>query len=152
MTCLDVMIMSHLYEYITQGTSGLVTHCGEDPGCSIINIREERVNMTIDEINKLDVAELDTFAQLARDKLPLPGTKKRMDDILNKPIVVLDFRINKSNKRENSQCLQIQFLDNQNVHVVFTGSAVLINQIQEIKDKLPMKTTVVKIDKYYSFS
>ena len=79
-------------------------------------------------------------------------TKKRLEEILNKKIVLLDFRITKSNKRENSECLQIQFLDDGDVHVLFTGSGVLIDQIQSIKDKLPLKTTVVKIDKYYSFS
>lgn len=108
--------------------------------------------MTIDEISHLDVDGLRCFADMARDKLPLPGTKKRLEEILNKKIVVLDFRITKSNKRENSDCLQIQFLCDGDVHVLFTGSGVLIDQIQAIKDKLPLKTVVVKIDKYYSFS
>lgn len=108
--------------------------------------------MTIDEIRRLDVDGLESFADLARDKLPMPGVKKRLDEILNKKIVILDFRISKSNKRENSECLQIQFLCDGDVFVLFTGSGVLINQIQAVKDKLPLKTTVVKIDKYYSFS
>ena len=123
---------------------------GEDPGCSILNTGNDV--MTIDEIRNLDVDGLDSFANLARDKLPMPGVKKRLDEILNKKIVILDFRITKSNKRENSECLQIQFLCDGDVFVLFTGSGVLINQIQAIKDKLPLKTTVVKIDKYYSFS
>ena len=108
--------------------------------------------MTIDEINKLNINSLNTFAELARDKLPMPGIKKRLEQILNRNIVILDFRITKSNKRENSECLQIQFLLDGDVCVLFTGSVVLIDQIQSIKDNLPLKTTVVKIDKYYSFS
>lgn len=131
----------------------MVTVYGEDPGCSILNkYKQENNTMTIDEIKNLDVDGLDSFAKLAQDKLPMPGTKKRLEEILNKKIVLLDFRITKSNKRENSECLQIQFLDDGDVHVLFTGSGVLIDQIQSIKDKLPLKTTVVKIDKYYSFS
>lgn len=108
--------------------------------------------MTIDEVSNLNLDGLGTFAELARDKLPMPGTKKRLDEILNKKIVILDFRITKSNKRENSQCLQMQFLCDGNIHVLFTGSGVLIDQIQSIRDNLPLKTVVVKIDKYYSFS
>ncbi len=108
--------------------------------------------MTIEEIKSLDVDGLNSFADLARDKLPMPGVKKRLDEILNKKIIILDFSITKSSKRENSECLQIQFLCDGDVFVLFTGSVVLIDQIQAIKDKLPLKTTVVKIDKYYSFS
>ena len=108
--------------------------------------------MTIEEIKALNVNAVECFANFARDKLPMPGTKKRLEEILNKEIIILDFRITKSNKRENSECLQFQFLCDGDVFVLFTGSGVLINQIQAIKDKLPLKTTVVKIDKYYSFS
>lgn len=108
--------------------------------------------MTIEEIKSLDVNSLESFAKFARDKLPLPGTKRRLEEILNKEIVILDFRITRSNKRENSECLQIQFLSDGDAFVLFTGSVVLIDQIKSISDKLPLKTTVVKIDKYYSFS
>ncbi len=108
--------------------------------------------MTADEIKCLNLDELSSFAEYARDKLPMPGMKKRLEEILNKPIVILDYRITKSNKRENSECLQIQFWCDGDIFVLFTGSVVLIDQIKAVKDKLPLKTTVVKIDKYYSFS
>ena len=108
--------------------------------------------MTIDEIKHLDIGSCEQFAVIARDKLPMPGKKKRLEEILNKEIVIVDFRISKSIKRENSECLQIQFIEDGEVYIVFTGSVVLIDQIQTIKDKLPLKTTIVKIDKYYSCS
>ena len=76
--------------------------------------------MTIDEIRRLDVNEIEKFADFAHDKLPMPGQKKRLEEILNKPITVVDFRITKSNKRENSECLQIQFLYDNDVFVLFT--------------------------------
>ena len=50
--------------------------------------------------------------------------------------------------------MQFQFkLDNQ-VCVAFTGSAVLMDQMQSARenDKIPFVGTIVKIDKYYSFS
>ena len=108
--------------------------------------------MTIDEIRHLNVDNCERFSVIAHDKLPMPGKKRRLEEILNKEIVIVDFRISKSTKRENSDCLQIQFIDSGEVYVLFTGSVVLIDQIQAIKDKLPLKTTVVKIDKYYSCS
>ncbi len=108
--------------------------------------------MTIDEIKRLNTDALESFSVFAHDKLPMPGKKKRLDEILDKVISVVDFRITKSNKRENSDCLQIQFVLDNEVYVLFTGSVVLIDQIQSVKEKLPFKTTIVKIDKYYSFS
>ena len=34
----------------------------------------------------------------------------------------------------------------------FTGSGVLIDQISSVGENIPFNTTVVKIDRYYSFS
>ena len=108
--------------------------------------------MTLDDIAKLSVDDCPQFAVFARDKLPLPGVKKRLDEILNKEILVVDFRITKSKKREGSECLQMQFVCDGVVCVAFTGSSVLSNQIQEIQSNIPFRTCVTKIDKYYSFS
>lgn len=111
-----------------------------------------REMMTIDEIGRLDADACPAFAVFAKDKLPMPGVKKRLDEILNKDILVVDFRMTKSKKREGSDCLQIQFVCDGIVCVAFTGSAVLANQIQSVTDKIPFRTCVTKVDKYYSFS
>ncbi len=108
--------------------------------------------MTIDDIKKLDKSNCPKFAVFARDKLPMPGDKKFMNDILNREITVTDFRITGSKKRNGTDCLQMQFLLGDSICVVFTGSSVLIDQIQSVKDNIPFTATIVKIDKYYSFS
>ncbi len=108
--------------------------------------------MTIDDIKKLDKTNCPKFSVFARDKLPMPGDKKFMNDILNREITVTDFRISGSKKRNGTDCLQLQFLLGDSIFVVFTGSSVLIDQIQSVKDNIPFSTTIVKIDKYYSFS
>ncbi len=108
--------------------------------------------MTLDEIGNVKVESCPSFSVFAKDKLPMPGIKKRLDEILNKEILVVDFRMTKSKKREGSDCLQIQFVCDGVVCVVFTGSSVLANQIQEVSDKIPFRTCVTKVDKYYSFS
>lgn len=111
--------------------------------------------MTLDEIQNLDRASCPSFAVFARDKLPMPGTKLRLDQILNREILVTDFRITKSKHHPGQDCLQIQFLMNQDeddVYVAFTGSSVLMDQILSVGDNMPFRATVVKIDRYYSFS
>lgn len=108
--------------------------------------------MTIDDIRNFNLDECKKFASFAHDKLPMAGTKKRLDEVLNQEIVIFDFRITKSTKREGSDCLQLQFLLNGEVYILFTGSVVLLDQIQAAKENMPFKTTIIKIDKYYSFS
>lgn len=108
--------------------------------------------MILTDIQKIKDQQFHSFAEFARDKLPMPGDKKHLNEILNREILVLDFRITDSKKRQDGKCLQLQFLMDDNVYVAFTGSGVLINQMQNAREKLPFRATVVKIDKYYSFS
>ena len=37
-------------------------------------------------------------------------------------------------------------------YIVFTGSGVLIDQIEKYKDNLPFYVTIKKIDRYYTFT
>ena len=108
--------------------------------------------MTLDEIKKVSMMSCPKFSAFAKNQLPMPGNKKRLDDILNREITVVDFRLRKSTKRDGTECLQMQFLLDDEVCVLFTGSSVLINQIKEAKDNIPFVGTVVKMDRYYSFS
>lgn len=108
--------------------------------------------MTLDEIKKVNTQTCPKFSAFAKNQLPMPGNKKRLDDILNREITVVDFRLRKSTKRDGTECLQMQFLLDDEVCVVFTGSSVLINQVKEAKDNIPFAGTVVKLDRYYSFS
>lgn len=108
--------------------------------------------MTFDEIKQLTSKPHKKFSEIARDKLPMPGRKVRIDDILNKDIEIVDFRVRKSTKRENTECLQLQFVYNNEVCILFTGSVVLLDQIQSVKEEFPVDTKIVKIDKYYAFS
>ena len=75
-----------------------------------------------------------------------------MNDLLNREITITDYRITSSKKRNGTDCLQFQFLMDDKPCVAFTGSSVLIDQIQAAKGNIPFRATIVKIDKYYSFS
>ena len=108
--------------------------------------------MTPAQVLNLDKTKFPAFAVFARGKLPLPGVKMRLDQILNREILVTDFRIMKSKHHPGQECLQFQYLLDSQVCVSFTGSGVLMDQISSVGDNIPFNTTVVKIDRYYSFS
>ena len=108
--------------------------------------------MTPAQVLNLDKNKFPSFAVFARGKLPLPGVKMRLEQILNREILVTDFRIMKSKHHPDQDCLQFQYLLDNQVCVSFTGSCVLIDQISSVGENIPFNTTVVKIDRYYSFS
>lgn len=90
----------------------------------------------------------------------LTGDKVKMTDILGRPIVVTGYNVTKS-KRNDGECLKMQFhyVDEDSLHVVFTGSQILIEQIQqaaaEIKElgqEFKLETTVHSNTGYYTFT
>lgn len=108
--------------------------------------------MTFEEIEKLKQQQCPRFSDFAKDQLPMPGVKKHLDSVINREIMIVDHRIRNSTKRDGTQCLQLQFIMDGEVCVLFTGSSVLINQTKAFVDKIPFKCTISKIDKYYSFA
>lgn len=73
----------------------------------------------------------------------LLGDKLKIERIIGKQISVEAFRIEPSDF--TGECLYIQFLMNGNRHVVFTGSAFLLNMIKQVpEEKFPFTTTIVK--------
>ena len=108
--------------------------------------------MKINDIKNLDPEKCEAFSDFAGSKMPMPGEKKYLRQVIDKKIIVVDFRVMASKKRQNSQCLQIQFVLDGEVCVAFTGSGVLLDQIQSFEDKLPFTATIKKIDDYYTFS
>lgn len=90
------------------------------------------------------------FSEFTKENI-LDGNKIKIDDVLNKEIIITDFSI-KSSKHNSGEYLTLQIeIDNER-HVIFTGSEVLIKQIERYKDEIPFLTTIRKINKYYSFT
>jgi len=94
------------------------------------------------------------FSDFSEETGPLEGDKAKLKDILNKEITVTGYKIKKSNytKTSGDQYLTLQFKINGDKKIFFTGSGVLIEQVEKYADKIPFITTVIKIDKYYTFS
>ncbi len=92
------------------------------------------------------------FCDFAEDVRLFEGTKKKIDDILNQEILILDFKIKESKKRQGTSYATIQFRQGDTCHIAFTGSGVIIAQLTRYKENLPFYATIKKIDKYYTFA
>ena len=86
----------------------------------------------------------------------LEGDKMRIDEMLKQAIVVTGARISKSkySKNNTGKCLTLQyrFVDNPKLYIIFSGSDVLISQVEEHMKQIPFETEILKINRYYTFS
>ncbi len=97
------------------------------------------------------------FSDFAANEGPMDGKKVRIDEVLNVEIVLLAFRMKESKYKSSSasdcMTLQFEYPDKPGEHyVLFTGSTVLMDQLQRYQDKLPFLATIRKFDKYFSLT
>lgn len=90
------------------------------------------------------------FSDFSKESV-LDGDKIKIDDIVNEEIELLAFNIKESKYKEKNY-LTIQIKRNDKKYVAFTGSEVLIDQVKKYESELPFKTTIRKINKYYSLT
>lgn len=96
------------------------------------------------------------FKDFAKDdNKPIEGEKVRLEDYINKEIIISEYKIRDSNFKEKyDKYATVQFYEerNKDKRIFFSGSTVLINMLEKYKDKIPFITTIRKIGKYYSFT
>ena len=104
------------------------------------------------------------FSDFAEKANPImDGRKIPLDDILDKDgrggkeVILLNFRISNSkyDDAKNPRCLTVQFAfpgKEDEHYVFFSGSSVLMEQIEAHKDKLTFSTIVKRVGKYFTFS
>jgi hypothetical protein len=94
------------------------------------------------------------FTDFARERIPLDGEKTRLDDIINREILIIGHSIKRSRYDKNSsgKFLTLQFELADERRVLFTGSDVLIEQMEKYGDQIPFAATIKKIDRYYTLS
>jgi len=94
------------------------------------------------------------FSEFAREAQPLEGSKIKIDEIINREILIINYKIHDSRfkKKDCEKCLTLQFEMEEGLHVLFTGSNVLIDQIEKYRHEIPFYTTIKKIDRYYTFT
>lgn len=92
------------------------------------------------------------FSDFADESKSFEGDKKKIDEILNQEILVLDYVVKDSKQRKDSRYVTIQFRLKDVNYIAFSGSAVLMEQLEKYKANIPFYTQIKKIDKYYTFS
>ena len=80
------------------------------------------------------------------------GDKIKISKILNREIVVLNFKIENS-KFNDGKCLSLQIELNQTKHIIFTGSTMLSESIKQVpQDGFPFKAIIVQENETYQFT
>uniref|UniRef100_A0A6M3M1B5 Uncharacterized protein n=1 Tax=viral metagenome TaxID=1070528 RepID=A0A6M3M1B5_9ZZZZ len=98
------------------------------------------------------MTEYPRFSDFAEESKSFDGDKKKIDDISNQEILIIDYKIKDSKQHKGSQYVTIQFKIDDVNYIVFTGSKVLSEQLEKYKDNIPFYTQIKKIDKYYTFT
>ena len=97
---------------------------------------------------------LKRFADFAQEEGPLDGEKVKLDSILNLEIVITGFKVKKSKygSSNSGNCLTVQFEQDGERKIFFTGSEVLMQQLEKYGGEIPFAATVKRIDRYYTLS
>lgn len=82
------------------------------------------------------------------------GDKIKIERILNREIVIHDYRITDSKYNDGKgKCLHLQIEIGGIKHVVFTGSAALLEIVQQIPQSgFPFITTIIKDNDRFEFT
>lgn len=105
-------------------------------------------------VQKQKLSLMNRFSDFSEEKTQLEGDKISIDEVLNREIVVNDFRIAKSKypKNKSGDYLTLQIEINELKKVIFTGSDVLISQCKRYSDKMPFLAEIKKVNRYYTFT
>lgn len=98
------------------------------------------------------MAEKKRFADFANKHVPLAGKKLKITDVFDREIEILGYRVSASKYDKHGPCLQLQFVLAQELCVLFSGSAVLLEQVEAYKGEMPFVTTIKQIGKFYTFT
>ena len=73
------------------------------------------------------------------------GDKIKIERVLNVEISVFSYKIEDSKKKPGTKFMTIQIEKGNDKNVIFTGSTVLMDMIEQVpKDKFPFKTKITK--------
>jgi len=95
------------------------------------------------------------FSDFSHEREVLECDKVKIDSILNREITITGYSIKKSRYGNNNsgKYLTLQYEDdNGEKKVLFTGSDVLIEQMEKYANEIPFITIIKKIDRYYTLT
>ena len=120
----------------------------------MVNAWKWAQSMVISMPQNIGKAKTKRFSDFAEEDRPLDGNKLKIDDILNREIEITAYRISESKftDRKHGKCLSVQFNIEGTVRIFFTGSEILVRQIEKYKEHIPFLATVRKYHKYYTLT
>lgn len=96
------------------------------------------------------------FSDFSSEGDVFDGEKVKLATLLDKEICILQYKIRRSkyqDKHENYAIVQFTDTGENGEHkIFFTGSGVVMEQLEKYEDALPFQTTLKKIDKYLMLS
>jgi hypothetical protein len=94
------------------------------------------------------------FSEFATEITPLDGAKMKIDSVINKEILVTGFKVrgSKFTDEGSGRCLTLQFALDAQRYVLFSGSSILIEQVEKYGSEIPFLATIKRIDRYYTLS
>lgn len=108
----------------------------------------------INLLSKLKMKEFKDF-NIAAPVGGFSGEKIKIAKVMNKPIVVNDYKLepSKFEKNKTGQCLTLSITVEDEKRVLFTGSDYLIRQIEHVdRSNIPFRTTITKEGEHYQFN
>ena len=95
------------------------------------------------------------FSDFAKEDLPFTGDKVRINDIIDKEIIIVKFSVRPSKYKDKVSeyaIVQFQEAEDGEMKIFFTGSQVIVDMLRRYAEELPFATTIRKIDRYYTLS
>lgn len=85
-------------------------------------------------------------------KHTITGDKIKIDDVIGKELKITGYKISDSKQKVGTKMLTLQFELSGEERIIFTGSNVLIEQVETYKDEIPFVAKIEKIKKFYTFT
>jgi hypothetical protein len=80
------------------------------------------------------------------------GDKIKITKVEDREIIIHDWKLEESKFEGKGKCLYLQIEIDGAKRVVFTGSTVLIQEIEQVPmSEFPITATIVEVDEHYEF-
>lgn len=89
------------------------------------------------------------------DEKPFTGDKARLNGLVNREVIILRYKVRPSKYRDKGdRCATVQFKEAEDgpEKIFFTGSSVIIGQLEKYGERLPFKAYIRHIDRYYTLA
>ena len=92
------------------------------------------------------------FSDFAKEPNVMVGDKIKIDEVLGKEIKIIGHKISDSKQKVGTKVLTLQFILDGEERILFTGSNVLIEQMEKYGHEAPFLATIEKVNKFYTLT